>query len=66
MNAPETGQSRIGWDAIGVGASTLCLIHCVLTPIGLSFAPVLSEFLPGDSTVHRVGIVLLGVSPGLA
>ena len=59
MNTPETVQSRIGWDTIGVTASTLCLIHCVLTPIALSFAPVLSEFLPGDSAVHRVVIVLV-------
>jgi MerC mercury resistance protein len=59
MNTPEAVQSRVGWDAIGVGASTLCLIHCVLTPVALSLAPVLSEFLPGDTTVHRVVIVLV-------
>ena len=59
MTTSKTGRNRIGWDAIGVGASTLCLIHCVLTPIALSFAPVLSEFLPGDTAVHRVVIVLV-------
>ena len=59
MNTSETVQSRVGWDAIGVAASTLCLIHCVLTPIALSFAPVLSELLPGDTAVHRVVIVLV-------
>ena len=59
MNTSETGEIRIGWDTIGVGASTLCLIHCVLTPIALSFAPVLSGFLPGDTAVHRVVIVLV-------
>jgi hypothetical protein len=59
MNTPEAVQSRICWDTIGVGASTLCLIHCVLTPIALSLAPVLSEFLPGDTAVHRVVIALV-------
>jgi|HubBroStandDraft_4_1064222.scaffolds.fasta_scaffold814906_1 hypothetical protein len=59
MNTPETVQRGVGWDAIGVGASTLCLIHCVLTPIALSFAPVLSEVFPGDTAVHRVVIVLV-------
>lgn len=55
----EVGQSRVMWDAIGVSASALCLIHCILTPIVLSFAPVLSQFLPGDAQVHRVFIVLV-------
>ena len=64
MNTPETVQSRVGWDAIGVAASTLCLIHCVLTPIAPSFAPVLSEFPPGDTAVHRV-VILLVVAIGL-
>jgi hypothetical protein len=59
MISPEARQGRFGWDVFGVGASTLCLIHCVLTPIALSFAPVLSEFLPGDTAVHRVVIVLV-------
>ena len=47
------------WDAIGVSASVLCLVHCVLTPIVLSSAPVFSQFLPGDAQVHRVFIVLV-------
>ena len=59
MNSPEARQSRFGWDVFGVGASTLCLIHCVVAPIALSFAPVLSKFLPGDTKVHRVLIVLV-------
>jgi hypothetical protein len=53
MNTPETGQIRVGWDAIGVGASTLCLIQCVLTPIALSLARVLSELLQGDTPARK-------------
>src|SRR5664279_6651907 len=59
VQSVEVTRGRFSWDTICVGASTLCLIHCVLTPIALSFAPVLSEFLPGDTAVHRVVIVLV-------
>jgi len=59
VQSVEHTRGRLSWDTVGVGASTLCLIHCVLTPIALAFAPVLSEFLPGDTLVHRVVIVLV-------
>ena len=59
VQSVEVTRGRFSWDTIGVGASTLCLIHCVLTPIALAFAPVLSEFLPGDTFVHRVIIVVV-------
>ena len=64
MNTTEIRRTRQRWDAIGVGASTLCLIHCVLTPVALSFAPALSQFVPGDKQVHSVFVVLV-VSIGL-
>ena len=59
VQSVEVTRGRFSWDTIGVGASTLCLIHCVLTPIAFAFAPVLSEFLPGDTFVHRVIIVVV-------
>ena len=59
MNTTEIRQTRQRWDGIGVGASTLCLIHWVLTPVALSFAPALSQFVPGDKQVHSVFVVLV-------
>jgi MerC mercury resistance protein len=50
---------RVNWDAIGVGASTLCAIHCLLLPIVLSFAPTLAHFVPGPEVVHRTLAFLL-------
>ena len=55
-------ENVLNWDAIGVGASTLCMIHCVLTPILLAFAPAMAHFLPGGEFVHRsLAYVITGV-----
>jgi hypothetical protein len=52
-------ESTLGWDTIGVGASSLCVIHCIATPILLAFSPALADFLPGTETVHRTLAYLL-------
>jgi hypothetical protein len=44
---------QVTWDAIGIGASLLCAVHCLLLPFMLAFAPALAHFLPGDEAVHR-------------
>ena len=49
----------LNWDAIGIGASTLCMVHCLLTPLLLAFAPACAHFLPGSETVHRTLAYLL-------
>ena len=41
-------------DRFGAWTSVLCVLHCLLTPIILSFSAVLAHLLPGDETVHRV------------
>jgi len=33
-------KSRINWDALGVGASLACAIHCALLPLFLSSLPL--------------------------
>jgi peptidoglycan/LPS O-acetylase OafA/YrhL len=50
---------RVNWDAVGVGASTLCVIHCLLLPVVLAFALTLAHFLPGSEAVHRTLAYLL-------
>jgi MerC mercury resistance protein len=59
MSSVPRSLPRVNWDAIGVGASTLCAIHCLLLPIVLSFAPTLAHFVPGTEAVHRTLAYLL-------
>ena len=50
-------------DRVGIWTSTLCVIHCLFTPIVLSFSAVLAHFLPSEERVHRtlaVSIALIG------
>jgi uncharacterized membrane protein YfcA len=59
MSLAPTSLQKISWDAIGMSASSLCVIHCMLFPILLAFAPTLAHFIPGDETVHRTLACLL-------
>jgi|ERR1700691_329433 hypothetical protein len=50
-------------DQIGVWTSTLCVIHCLLTPVVLSLSAVSAHFLPSEEGTHRalaVAIAALG------
>src|ERR1700760_1661740 len=50
-------------DQIGVWTSTLCVVHCLLTPIVLSLSAVSAHFLPSEERTHRtlaVAIAALG------
>ena len=40
-------------DRLGIWASALCVLHCILTPVVLSCSVVLAHLLPGDEVVHR-------------
>jgi hypothetical protein len=44
---------RLTWDAVGITASAVCVVHCVATPIALILLPALSRFLPGNESFHR-------------
>ncbi len=64
------GQSKPGnWvltfpaDQIGICASCLCMVHCLLTPIVLSLSAVSAHFLPSEERTHRflaVSIAFVG------
>ncbi|WP_263417707.1 MerC domain-containing protein [Terriglobus albidus] len=48
---------------MGICASVFCTVHCLLTPILLSFSPVIAHFLPEEERIHRtlsVIVALLG------
>jgi hypothetical protein len=52
-------------DQIGVWTSTLCVVHCLLTPVVLSLSAVSAHFLPSEERTHRtlaVAIAALGAN----
>ncbi len=48
-------------DQLGIWASALCVVHCVLTPALLSFSAVLAHWLPGEETTHRALALLVAL-----
>ena len=50
-------------DNLGIWASALCVVHCIVTPVLLSLSTVFAHFLPGEEKTHRtlaVGVAALG------
>ncbi|MBP9102775.1 MAG: MerC domain-containing protein [Chitinophagaceae bacterium] len=41
---------KINWDALGIGASLACAIHCALLPLFLSSLPLF-----GVNIIHNIG-----------
>lgn len=52
-------------DLLGASASLLCLAHCVLTPILVSFSAVFSYILPAEESTHRF-LAVATAAAGLA
>lgn len=49
-------------DRIGVWASSLCVVHCLLTPVVISMSAVFAHFLPSEEWAHRsLAIVIAAV-----
>ena len=57
----SAGDSRLWADRMGVWTSALCVVHCLLTPVLISFSAVLAHFLPAEERVHRSLAVLVAV-----
>jgi uncharacterized membrane protein YozB (DUF420 family) len=57
-------QAPAVWaDRMGIWASALCIVHCLVTPILLSMSAVFAHFLPSEERTHRslaVFIALVG------
>ena len=45
---------KINWDALGIGASLACAIHCALLPLFLSSLPLF-----GINIIHHIGFEVL-------
>src|SRR3954468_6393038 len=55
--------SAISADNLGIWASALCVVHCIVTPVLLSVSSAFARFIPGEETTHRmlaVGVAALG------
>ena len=53
-------------DQIGIWTSTLCVIHCLLTPIILSLSAVSVHFLPSEERTHRILAVAIAALGAVA
>jgi hypothetical protein len=55
--------SAFSADKLGIWASALCVVHCVVTPVLISVSAVFAHFIPGEEKTHRtlaVGVAALG------
>jgi hypothetical protein len=53
-------------DRVGIYASALCVVHCIATPVLISFSAVLAHFLPGEESVHRTLATLVAAAGAIA
>ena len=61
---PASAAGPREWaDRFGIWTSALCVVHCLLMPVLLSFSAVLAHFLPAEESVHR-SLALLVASFG--
>lgn len=67
MSGPISNDATSPWaDWAGVGASTLCVIHCIVTPFLLSFSAVLAHFLPTEESTHRWLVIAIAAIGAIA
>ncbi len=58
--------SAIPADGIGIWTSSLCVVHCLLTPIVLSVSAVSAHFLPSEEWVHRSLAIVIAALGAIA
>ena len=56
-------KSKINWDALGIGASLACAIHCALLPLFLSSLPLFGINII-ENLAFEVGMILLALAIG--
>lgn len=54
---------RINWDALGIGASLACAIHCALLPLFMSSLPLFGINII-HNTVFEAGMIVLALAIG--
>ena len=58
MNYERTGYSLTA-NGLGIIASGICFVHCILTPFLLSLSAVWAHYLPTGEGTHRALAVLV-------
>jgi uncharacterized membrane protein YfcA len=53
-------------DRLGIIASAACFVHCILTPVVISFAAVWAHYIPSEEKFHRTLAVLVAAVGGFA
>jgi hypothetical protein len=56
-------KERINWDALGIGASLACAIHCALLPLFLTSLPLFGINII-HNTAFEVSMILLALAIG--
>jgi len=59
-------EFRAWWDAFAVGASALCLVHCLALPLILALAPAASTVLGMPAWFHQAAFALAVPASALA
>jgi hypothetical protein len=52
---------RQPWDLAGISASTLCVVHCLATPLLVVFVPVLEAVEKQTHAVFALAILAIGL-----
>jgi len=60
ITSQSLGQQN-RWDYVGVGASFLCVVHCLLTPVLITALPALAATEHQTHSVFAIIILLLGM-----
>jgi uncharacterized membrane protein YfcA len=55
----ERQDLSLNADRLGIIASALCFVHCILTPVVLSLSAVWAHYLPLEERFHRALAVLV-------
>jgi uncharacterized membrane protein YfcA len=67
LPTPIGSQTKVAWsDRLGIYASVACVIHCMVTPLLLSFSAVLAHFLPSEERTHRTLAVAIAAIGAIA
>ena len=53
-------------DRVGIVASAACFVHCIATPVILSFSAVYAHFLPSEEHTHRLLAVFVALVGAIA
>lgn len=53
-------------DRVAIGISSLCVLHCLITPVLLIAIPVLASTIVADETFHKILLVFVLPASSLA